>query len=185
MLLVGLRLAGVRIDLRRTVLGAAFGAGAAFLVRRLGLSRAPLLWVLIAIGMMVIAAGRRAWRKPVYHALCLLSAGGVLGGVVTALFGATGSLTAAYLLSCACALWVAALLRMRKCAARKHDDVYVECMGLKVRAMIDSGNTLKDYLTHRPVIVLPERSKMAQCIADSLPLRPIFADGCFGACAGA
>ena len=41
--------------------------------------------------------------------------------------------------------------------------------------MIDSGNTLRDYLTRLPVIVLPEETGRAALAMDGQPLRPIFA----------
>ena len=41
--------------------------------------------------------------------------------------------------------------------------------------MIDSGNTLRDYLTHLPVIVIPEETGKRALELDGLSLRPIFA----------
>ena len=43
-------------------------------------------------------------------------------------------------------------------------------------AMVDSGNCLRDYLTHRAVIVLPEKAARAWFELGDMPLRPIFAD---------
>jgi len=42
-------------------------------------------------------------------------------------------------------------------------------------AIIDSGNTLRDYLTHRSVIVLPDGAREALGLC-GVALRPIFAD---------
>lgn len=42
--------------------------------------------------------------------------------------------------------------------------------------MVDSGNTLRDYLTHRPVIVLAHASGRRRFALGTAPLRPIFAD---------
>lgn len=175
MLLVALRFAGASIRPLRVACGASFGAGAAWAVRLCGAGRAVCLWLPIAAGMMILSAGRRACRRPVYHALCLLSAGGLLGGVVLALAGAVGSLAFAYLLGGLCAVWIAlSVLRMRR--ADPHRDVYIEYGGARMRAIIDTGNTLRDYLTGCPVIVVPEASDQARQMTENLPLRPIFAD---------
>ncbi len=42
--------------------------------------------------------------------------------------------------------------------------------------MLDSGNTLRDYLTHLPVIVLPEEAGRRRMGLSGAALRPIFAD---------
>lgn len=175
MILIALRLAGAWIRPLRVVFGAVFGAGAAWAVRLCGIRHAALLWLPISAGIMFLSAGRRACRRPVYHALCLLSAGGLLGGVVLALAGAMGSLALAYPAGGVCALWIAfCVLRMRRAAPC--GDGYIECGGIRMRAIIDTGNTLRDYLTGRPVIVVPEASDRARRMIDNLPLRPIFAD---------
>ena len=43
-------------------------------------------------------------------------------------------------------------------------------------AMVDSGNTLRDYLTRLPVIVMPEAAGRRRFHLGDAPLRPIFAD---------
>ena len=43
-------------------------------------------------------------------------------------------------------------------------------------AMVDSGNCLRDYLTHRPVIVMPQARGYRLFGLENTPLRPIFAD---------
>jgi len=53
--------------------------------------------------------------------------------------------------------------------------MYVEYAGMRFCAVADSGNTLRDYVTQRPVIVLPERSVAADALS-GLPQRLIFAD---------
>jgi len=71
------------------------------------------------------------------------------------------------------------------CAARTRRSVH-ESMRVQLlctyrgkeaafEAMIDSGNTLVDYLTHLPVIVLPERTGIEALELSNTPLRPIFA----------
>ena len=47
-------------------------------------------------------------------------------------------------------------------------------------AMIDSGNTLRDYLTHLPVIVLPQSAAKGKLRLGDRPLRPIFAQTAAG-----
>ena len=42
--------------------------------------------------------------------------------------------------------------------------------------MVDSGNCLRDYLTHRPVIVMPQARGYRLFGLENTPLRPIFAD---------
>ena len=43
-------------------------------------------------------------------------------------------------------------------------------------AVVDSGNCLRDYLTHRPVIVIPQARGNRLFGLEDTPLRPIFAD---------
>ena len=168
---VALRLDGMRIQPVRLLLGAVFGAGAALCARRTGIRYPAALWLPAAAGMMIIAAGRRACRRPVHHVILLFSAGGLLGGVVLALAGAFGSLPAAYLAACGCALYLAVRLRRVQ-----HGRVQIQCAGVCMAAMVDTGNTLRDYLTGLPVIALPEGCPMAMALGDALPMRPIFAD---------
>ena len=42
-------------------------------------------------------------------------------------------------------------------------------------AMIDTGNTLRDYLTHLPVIVLPQSAARRRLRLGDMQFRPIFA----------
>lgn len=174
---VALRLAGRRIRLLRVGVGAAFGAGAAWAARALGHGRTAALWLPVACGMMVIAGGRRTIKGMICDAALLLCAGGLLGGVVLCAHGASGSPAAAYAVCFALGLWLAAMLRGKRALGGR---AYIECraQGETVRfpAIIDTGNTLRDYLTKRPVIVLPESSAQAQRLAAGMPIRPIFAD---------
>jgi len=179
MLALAVRLGGGRIRPYRVLAGALTGAALAALARRLALGRgqALLLWLPAALTMTAIAWG--SMRQCIRHALLLFCAAGLLGGMVLSLWGATGSLWAAYALggaAAAAAGWCAVraghavqdvqTARMI-CAYRGHRAVF--------EAMIDSGNTLRDYLTHRPVIVIAEHAGRKALHIEDTPLRPIFA----------
>ena len=178
-LVVALRLGGRRPRPARVLCGALVGVLAAALVRRLPLTRlqSAALWLPIAAAMMLVAGGDR--RKPLRGALLVLSGAGLLGGLVLSLSGALGSLPAAYAIGIACALGTAAA------AARSRRDVQ-SARGAKLllryrgqsasfEAMLDSGNGLRDYLTHRPVIVLPEETGRGRLGLADAALRPIVA----------
>ena len=68
------------------------------------------------------------------------------------------------------------LRRMRQGAT--HVRVRMTCGGRTAAftAMVDSGNCLRDYLTHRPVIVMPQARGYRLFGLENTPLRPIFAD---------
>ena len=150
----------VRIRPFSVLLAACFGAFAALAARVACLSRAAsaALWLPVALGMMRIAAGgeggRLAWLR---GAAVLLACEGFLGGVVLSFQGATGSLFAAHLLSTAPALAVFVSARRGRAVATGICRVRVICrIGetlLAFDAIVDSGNSLRDYLTQRPVIV--------------------------------
>ncbi|MGN0773357.1 MAG: sigma-E processing peptidase SpoIIGA [Candidatus Ventricola sp.] len=182
MLLVAVRLAGGAIRPRRILAAALTGALLAQAVRELGLSRgqAAALWLPAAAGMMAIACGRSAARRPVRAGALLLCAAGLLGGVMLALCGATGSLMTAYALGGVCTLLIAAnaVKARREAQAVRHARVVCRAYGVMAAfdAMIDSGNTLRDYLTRLPVIVLPEETGRRRLRLGDAPLRPIFAD---------
>ena len=59
-----------------------------------------------------------------------------------------------------------------------HVRVRMTCGGRTAAftAMVDSGNCLRDYLTHRPVIVMPQARGYRLFGLENTPLRPIFAD---------
>ena len=179
MLVVALRLGGRKIRPARVLCGALLGTLAAALVRRLSLTRAQSAALLlpIAAAMTLIAGGDR--RPPLRGALITLSAAGLLGGLVLSLAGALGSLPAATALGIACALGAAAV------ASRGRRPLQGTCrakLSLRYRersadfeAMLDSGNGLRDYLTDRPVIVLPEATGRARLGLADAALRPIVA----------
>lgn len=192
-LAMALRLEGRRIRLSRLVLGAALGAACAMEMSLLPLSRAQeaLLWCPLALFMMLAADGRAALLRPVRSAFLLLAAFGLLGGVISALYGAMGALLPAYALGMgAAALGAASAIRTRR-AARDAERLRVALSfrgrEAEFEAIADSGNCLRDYLTHRPVIVLSEEEGRRRLGLGDAPLRPIFADtaggrqmmGCF------
>ena len=94
-LALALRLAGRRVRPARILAGAALGALAAGLTRRLSRGQAALLWLPVALGMMALGGGAVTIRRPLRSAMLLLCAMGLLGGTLQALLGATGSLAAA------------------------------------------------------------------------------------------
>lgn len=176
MLLIALRLCGRPLQIVRLAAAAAFGACTAFAVRWLCPGWSAALWLPAAMGMMGIACGRSALYRPFRSAAMLFCAGGLLGGVVLALSGSTGSLAAAYPIAAGCALWAVLSANRERRQKMLYTDVRIECGGVRMRAIIDSGNTLRDYLTGRPVIVLPENSCRAKRMISGLPERLIFAD---------
>ncbi len=177
---MALRVLRVRIRPVFVFFAALVGAFAALAAKVARLSRGAeaLLWLPIALFMMRVAAGREGrLRRVIGRAAALLACEGFLGGVVLALYGATGSLLAAHVLSIGCA--GAVFVSARRSAAAYGDvhRVRVTCrMGertLSFDAIVDSGNSLRDYLTHRPVIVAAaaEKSRLGDART-----RLIFAD---------
>ena len=182
MLLIAARLEEARIRPVRMFLAALLGAACALICRRLALSRGEtaLLWLPVAFIMQAAAQGKTALVQPVRHICLLLCAAGLLGGMVLALRGATESLPTAYALGGICmAVMTLSLTRARRAAADvRHVQIICRYRGLNVTfdAMADSGNTLRDYLTHRPVIVMPLQKGKKLFHLKNETLRPIFAD---------
>lgn len=176
-IMLAVRLGGGRIAPVRVLLASAAGAAIAQMAQGLSHMQTMLLWLPSAMLMMRIARGKRS--RLIADALLFLCASGLVGGMVLALWGATGSLTLAYALAGIAAVCIG------MCAARKRQEipqaahVRVLCRyrGREAAfdAMIDSGNTLRDYLTHLPVIVIPEETGKAALAMDGRRLRPIFA----------
>ena len=182
MLLMAVRLAGGKVRPWRVLTAALSGALLAQAARELSLDRgqAAVLWLPAAAGMMAIACGRPVLRHPVRYGALLLSAAGLLGGVVLALDGATGSLMTAYALGGVCTLWIAVSSLKARRASQAVRRVRLVCLyrgkTASFDAMVDSGNTLRDYLTRLPVIVMPEAAGRRRFHLGDAPLRPIFAD---------
>ena len=182
MLMIAARLDGRWLRPWRLLLGALTGAGCAWLARALALSQGQTaaLWLPAAYLMQLAAQGRRSALHPVRCVCLLLCAAGLLGGTLTALASATESLVSAYALGGAMmTAMIACLLRARRAAEDvRRARIVCRYRGKTARfeAMIDSGNTLRDYLTHRPVIVMPEGRGRRLFGLESDMLRLIFAD---------
>lgn len=178
---MALRLMGRRVRGMRTAGASALGAGIAWASRAMGVSGAgaAMLWAPTALCMARIACGRG--RAALRGALLLLAAEGLLGGTIAALYGATGSLGAAWGIgAAAAAVMAASALRARRVAGdtvRARVTCTVRGRTASFDALVDSGNCLRDYLTHRAVIVLPEKAARALFdLGEGAALRPIFAD---------
>lgn len=179
-LLLMLRLCGVRIHPGRVGLAALLGAVTAQIIRVSGVPgrSAMLLWLPLTACMARLAGGPEI--RLLRGGLTLLAAYGLLGGVIQALYGATGSLAAAWGLGIASALVMAASALRARRASHDVERVRVICRyrehAATFEAMVDSGNCLRDYLTHRPVIVLPEAWAREHLNPAGTGLRPIFAN---------
>ena len=132
----------------RLLLGALIGSGTAWITRTLAFSRGQtaLLWLPTAYAMMLAAQGKRALAHPVRSICLLLCAAGLMGGTLTALSGAAGSLGIAYAAGGVCmAVMTASLIRARQ-AALDIKCVQIACSyrgrAVRFEAIIDSGNTL-------------------------------------------
>lgn len=176
MLLLALRFAGWRIRPARVALGALLGALCAQAAAPLSRAQRMLLWGPVALAMMIAAGGRRAARAPVRAAGLLLCAAGLLGGIVLSLAGATGSLHLAYALGGTAALSVMLLHKQPGHPVTARAQCRLRGQTAAFHAMVDSGNTLRDYLTHLPVIVAPEEAGRRLLHLEGAALRPIFAD---------
>lgn len=182
MVTLALRLGNRTLRAPRILLGALCGACMARIIGALPVlgERKILLWPIIALLMMLIADGRAAALRPVRSILLLFASAGLLGGVTLALCCATGALLPAYALAAAaCIALTSAVRRERRSAADVHQTtlcIYVKGRRAEFGALCDSGNCLRDYLTHWPVIVLPERTGRKRLGLEDAPLRPIFAD---------
>lgn len=176
-LALAVRLGGGRVVPVRVLLGAGAGAAIAQMAQGLTRMQSMLVWLPSAMLMMRIARGKRS--RLIADALLLLCASGFVGGMVLALWGATGSLALAYALAGIAAVCIGVCTLRKRQAIPQAVQVRILCRyrGRKAAfdAMIDSGNTLRDYLTHLPVIVLPEKNGRAALAMDGRRLRPIFA----------
>lgn len=175
-LCMALRMMDRRVLPARVAAAAMLGAGLACASRGLGLQSA-LLWLPVALLMARVACGRGRMLR---GALLLLAGEGLMGGTVLALRGATGSLAAAWGIGAA----ATAVMALSACRARRAaQDVTrarflctVRGRSASFEAIIDSGNGLRDYLTHRPVVVLPEAARDRLRLGGDALLRPILAD---------
>lgn len=179
MLSLAVRLGGGQIAAARVLPGAAAGAAIAWAARGLSRPAQILAWLPAAMLMMRIARGEEARRSLIADSMLLLCAAGLTGGVVLCFLGATGSHAAAYALGGIAAFAVglcAARSRQTQLSIRRARLACTYCgKGAAFDAMIDSGNTLRDYLTQLPVIVIPESTGRKALGLEQAPLRPIFA----------
>ena len=182
MLMMALRILCVRIRPFRVGIAAFFGTAVAFLAgfARLSRGQVVLLWAPLAWIMMRAAAGEpKGMGSALRRMLTLLACAGFLGGTVTALGGALGSLFAAHALSgiLAGAVFVGCVQAAH--AAQDTQKVHVRCViegeSFHFDAIADSGNSLRDYLTHRPVIVTGETERLRNAF-ERRRTRLIFAD---------
>lgn len=175
-LLMAIRVLRVRIRPFRVGFAAIFGAAAAFSARSICLSRigGMMAWIPVAACMMHIASGM-PWRG----AAVLLACEGFLGGVVLALAGATGSLLLAHVLSAAVAGAIFVNTMRQGRVARSTHRVRVECViggrAYAFDAIVDSGNSLCDYLSQRPIIVAG-MDVLGRGQIETIRTRLIFAD---------
>ncbi len=184
MLSLAVRLGGGGFSLARVLLGAAAGAAIARAAGGLSRIQAMLVWLPAAMIMMRIARGKSARRSLLADALLLFCAAGLLGGMVLCFLGATGSLAMAYALGGVAAIGIGHCAARAKRTKSGTERVRIICTYRGKRAafcaMIDSGNTLRDYLTHLPVIVMAEQTARDALDFDDMPLRPIFAQTASG-----
>ena len=172
-----MRVLGRRINPLRLAAAAVLGAAAAQWVRLCGFSRpqTAVLWLPLAYMLARLAGGGRGIRP----ALVLLGCAGLLGGTIGALGSALLSPAAAWGTGAAAAAWMAlSAVRARRMARSVYTVRIAITIGgrsAQLEALVDSGNCLRDYLTHRPVIVLPQAAK-ARFGLEGQALRPIFAD---------
>lgn len=180
MIVLALRLGGRPVRPARVLAAAALGT--AISAAAAGLDRAgqAMLWLPVALAMMRLADGPAGFPLALRRAALLLSAAGLMGGTLLAMLGATGSMTAAYAVGLAAAAAMAcAQGRARRSAEAAPQRLRIRCVcrgrAVTLRAIADSGNTLRDYLTHRPVVVVPQAAGHRLGLSGA-PLRPIFAD---------
>lgn len=175
MLLLALRLSGRRPAKGRLLAGALLGAVAARCAAMVPEAVRAILWFPLAAAMAAVVG----IRGPVRGALLVLAAAGLLGGTAQALLGATGSVRVALAVGGVAAMAMAVSVRRARQAALSVHTVRV-IIGYKgcrmaLDALVDSGNCLRDYLTHWPVIVLPDCTARAQLHLGDAVLRPLFA----------
>ena len=175
-LTAAMRLSSLRARPGRVLLSALAGALLSMIALSLwGLRASAYAALPIAVLMALLAFGLR--RAPGGSARLLiaglLSAGMAqymhllgLGGWAAALACAPGVLYAVHL-----------LLRWQSRAGERADvRLLFERGGVSLDGLVDSGNCLRDYLTHRPVIVMPQARGYRLFGLENTPLRPIFAD---------
>ena len=180
MIALALRLGSRRIRPARVLAGAVLGTAATAALGGLPKAVQAALWLPVALAMMRIADGPAPVWLALRRAALLLCAAGLLGGTLQALLGATGSPAAAYGIGLAAVIAMGcAAGRARRSAAALPQRLRIRCVfrgrEVTLHAIADSGNTLRDYLTHKPVVVLPQAAGQRLGLGGAA-LRPIFAD---------
>ena len=180
MIALALRLGSRRIRPARVLAGAVLGTAATAALGGLPKAVQAALWLPVALAMMCIADGPAPVWLALRRAALLLCAAGLLGGTLLALLGATGSPAAAYGIGLAAVIAMGcAAGRARRSAAALPQRLRIRCVfrgrEVTLHAIADSGNTLRDYLTHKPVVVLPQAAGQRLGLGGAA-LRPIFAD---------
>lgn len=179
MLTLAVRFGGGRIEAARVLLGAVAGAAIARAAGGLSRTAQMLAWLPAAMIMMRIARGKSARRSLITDAMLLLCAAGLVGGMVLCFLGATGSPAMAYALGAIAAAAIGLCAARTRQAQQGIKRARIACIyrgkSAAFDAMIDSGNTLRDYLTQLPVIVIPEDAGRKALGLEHAPLRPIFA----------
>lgn len=180
MLALALRLGGRRIRPARVLAGAVLGTAASAALGGLPRAVQAAMWLPVALAMMRAADGPAPVWLALRRAMLLLCAAGLMGGTLLALLGAAGSPAAAYGIALGAVIAMAcAAGRARRSAAAMPQRLRIRCAfrgrEITLHAIADSGNTLRDYLTHKPVVVLPQAAGQRLGLGGAA-LRPIFAD---------
>lgn len=180
MLALALRLGGRRIRPARILAGAVLGTAASAALGGLPRAVQAAMWLPVALAMMRAADGPAPVWLALRRAMLLLCAAGLMGGTLLALLGAAGSPAAAYGIALGAVIAMAcAAGRARRSAAAMPQRLRIRCAfrgrEITLHAIADSGNTLRDYLTHKPVVVLPQAAGQRLGLGGAA-LRPIFAD---------
>ena len=147
MLTLAVRLGGGRLMPVRMLLAAAAGAAIAQMAQGLARVQTMQLWLPTTMLMMRIAKGKHC--RLIADALLLLCAAGLAGGMVLALWGATGSLALAYALAGIAAVCIGMCAVRKRQAIPQAAPVRILCRyrGREAAfdAMIDSGNIPSQY----------------------------------------
>lgn len=180
MIALALRLGGRCIRPARVLVGAVLGTAASAALGGLPRALQAAMWLPVALAMMRAADGPAPVWLALRRAALLLCAAGLMGGTLLALLGASGSPAAAYGIALAAVIAMAcAAGRARRSAAAMPQRLRIRCAfrgrEITLHAIADSGNTLRDYLTHKPVVVLPQAAGQRLGLGGAA-LRPIFAD---------
>jgi len=179
MLALAFRLGGTRFSALRVMMGAVCGAAIAQAAKGISHMQTLLLWMPTALVMIRTAGGKASPSRMLSGALLLMCSSGLVGGIILALWGATGSLFAAYVLGGLAAGCIGLCAGRAARHGKRAVHVRMRCTcpagSAAFDAMIDSGNTLMDYLTHLPVIVLAEQTGRQALGLEASLLRPIFA----------